>query len=414
MTNRVAVTGIGLICPLGHSIDVLLGQLYKGSSGIQVFPEWEKMGMSTILASPVLGFDEKTIPRKFRRSMSRVSTLSTFATKKAIESAKLDLDSVQDRRTGISYASTMGGTSAIDSFFTANSKEDSEFNDIESTTFLKIMPHTAAANLALAFSVPGRIIASNVACAASTQSIGLGYEAIKYGLQDRMICGGAEELHFSMATVFDVLGATSKKFNHNPEISSRPFSSDRDGLVVGEGAGTLILENWELAKKRGAEIFGEIKGFYTNNDAKHMTSPSIDGMKECMKGALDDAKIHPHDIGYLNAHATGTHKGDEAESFGIKEIFGSEIPISSLKGHLGHLMGASGVVEIAASMGMLHSNRLIPTKNLTEEGPELAKINYLKKYDSTLYNSNTNIIKNSFAFGGINTSIVIAKGNKND
>ncbi|MBF0440358.1 MAG: beta-ketoacyl-[acyl-carrier-protein] synthase family protein, partial [Oligoflexales bacterium] len=277
-----------------------------------------------------------------------------------------------------------------------------------STTFLKIMPHTSAANLAITFSIPGPIYATCSACAASTQAIGQGYEAISSGRLERVIAGGAEELHIGVAAVFDVLGATSTRFNGDPSGTPRPFDAKRDGIVVGEGAGTLILEDYELARGRGCKIYGEIAGYYTNNSSSHMTSPSIDGLYYCAKGALDNAGIAPSDIYYVNAHATGTQLGDSAESHAIARLFGRNIKVSSTKGHLGHLMGAAGVLETIASIGMLEQGMILPTRNLESPGAECGDIDYVMKNEPA--SALEYVLKNSFAFGGINASLVLRRG----
>lgn len=253
----------------------------------------------------------------------------------------------------------------------------------------------------------GRVIASCVACAASTQAIGFGYEAIRHGLMDRMICGGAEELHVAVAGVFDVLRATSVKYNDRPHLTPKPFSKDRDGIVVGEGAGTVVLEDMDQALARGARIYGEVRGFFTNTDSNHMTNPSVDGMEKVMKGALKDAGLTAADVDYVNAHGTATHIGDIAESRAIERVVGRDVPVSSLKGHFGHLMGACGVVETIACLGMMRDGRLVPTLHLDDVDEECAPVAYLKSEPKA--SPARTILKNSFAFGGINASLVITK-----
>ena len=406
--RRVAITGIGLVSPLGDELDGFMARLYRGDSSIVRVPEWESdAGLSTRVGSVVPNFDGKSIPRNLRRSMSRVSMLAVSATGKAIRDADLSDDAVKDERTGIAYGSTMGGTSAIEHYYRNVLSTKSYCEGTTSTTFLQIMSHTCAANLAIAFSVQGRVVASCVACAASTQAIGFGYEAIRYGLMDRMICGGAEELHVAVAGVFDVLRATSVKFNDRPHLTPKPFSKDRDGIVVGEGAGTVILEDMDQAVARGARIYGEISGFFTNTDSNHMTNPSVDGMEKVMLGALREAGRTPSDVDYVNAHGTATAIGDVAESRAIERVVGRDVPVSSLKGHFGHLMGACGVVESIACLGMMRDDKLVPTLHLAEVDAACAPLAYLK--DQPRPTSVRTVLKNSFAFGGINASLVITK-----
>jgi 3-oxoacyl-[acyl-carrier-protein] synthase II len=407
--RRVAITGIGLVTPIGSTFDSFVENLFTGASGIRHMPEWaEHVGLNTSVAAPVMDFDGKTIPRQQRRSMSRVSQFATIATGHAISASDLPETLIKNIRTGVAYGTLMGGMSAMEQYFKGVAKTGSLVTGVQSTTFLQMMSHTAAANIAMAFGIPGRLIASCVACSASTQSIGFGYELIRDGKMDRMICGGAEELHVGIVGCFDVLGATSRGHAHNPPASSRPFSKDRDGLVCGEGAGTLVLEDYEQAKARGAQIFGEIFGFYTCTDTGHMTNPSQSSMETVIRGALDDAGLTPSDIAYVNAHATATDVGDIAESNAIHSVFGGETPVSSFKGNFGHLMGACGVVEVIGCLGMLARNSIAPSANLTELDPRCAPLNYVPSTPQTL--GSGVILKNSFAFGGINASLIIGRG----
>ncbi len=404
---RVAITGIGILSPLGLSKADLLAGVRANRSGIRLMPEWENpsLGINTRVAAIVSDFSEQSIDRKLRRTMSRVAMLSMLATREAIADSGLSQAELQTERSGISYGSSFGGTSTIEDYFRGYQRNGVLSEGVVSTTFLKVMPHTCAANIAISFGIPGRIVASCVACASSTQAIGYGYEAIKLGVADRMICGGAEELTPTVAAIFDVLNATSTSFHANPQSTPRPFDASRDGIVVGEGAGTFILENLELARARGAKIYAEVCGFYTNNDATHMTNPSVEGLSTCMQGALDDACLKPEQIDYINAHAAGTAAGDRAESLAIANIFGTETPVSSMKGHVGHLMGAAGAIELAACMGMIEDQLLYPTLNLQNASPDQGDIRHLIGQAEPARVGT--IVKNSFAFGGVNASLVI-------
>ncbi|MGE0174555.1 MAG: beta-ketoacyl-ACP synthase [Oligoflexales bacterium] len=408
-SRRVVITGVGLLTPLGHSLGELWESLTAGRSGIQAMPGWSDvgLGLKTGVAAPVSNFDERSFERKKRRSMSRVSLLATQATAQAIEDARLAEDVIGNQRTGISYGSSMGGTSAIEEYYRGVVETKSLIQGVYSTTFLKIMSHTCAANIAVTFGIPGRVIASCTACAASTQAIGFGWEAIKNGYADTMICGGAEELTPAVAAVFDALSATSQGYNSRPQQTPRPFCKNRDGMVVGEGAGTIILESLEHAKKRGAKIYGEIKGFFTNNDAVHMTNPSTQGLRSCMEGALEAAGLRPGDIDYVNAHATGTENGDVAESLAVESLFGSSTPISSSKGNYGHLLGAAGVVETATCIKMLETSTVLPTLNQDTIDPQCGKVDFVM--GKTRNKALKNIMKNSFALGGINATLILSK-----
>ncbi len=407
--RRVAITGLGIVSPLGQSVPGLWEALRAGRSGVVAMPAWgdPSLGIETRVAAPASDFAEQSINRKTRRTMSRIAMLAMVATAHALEDAGLPEADVRSERTGISYGSSMGGTSAIEDYFKANSQTGRLIDGIVSTTFLKVMPHTCAANLAINFGIPGRVIASCVACASGTQAVGYGYEAIRGGLVDRAVCGGAEELTPTVAAIFDVLKATSTKHNDEPALTPRPFDEHRDGIVVGEGAGTFVLEAWDEAVARGAKIYAEVIGFYTNNDATHMTNPSVSGLVRCMQGALADAGLSASDVDYINAHAAGTSAGDRAEALAVAEIFGSSVPISSMKGHLGHLMGAAGALETAACLGMLQDQVLYPTLNLTRASADEGPLDHVVGAPRAARVQT--ILKNSFAFGGVNASLVIRR-----
>jgi len=219
-----------------------------------------------------------------------------------------------------------------------------------------------------------------------------------------MICGGAEELHFSHAAVFDIMFATSTRYNSHPDSSPRPFDAARDGLVIGEGAATFVLESFESAQKRGASVYGEILGYGTNCDGGHLTNPSAEGMAGAMQLALRDAGLAPEAIDYVNAHATGTKLGDIAESKATLAVLGDKVPVSSTKGQCGHTLGAAGSIEAAICVTLLRNGFVPPTRNLDDIDPLCAPLNYVRGdvYAKTL----RRVMNNNFAFGGINTSLI--------
>ncbi len=406
---RIVITGVGFVSPLGESYEGILTALDEGRSGVRYVPEWEdaRFGFRTRVAAPCADFQEARIDRKLRRSMSRIAMMANAATDSALKDAGLTAAEIQSERTGISYGSSFGGTSTIEDYFRGYQNSGVLIDGVGATTFLKIMPHTCAANIAISFGIPGRIVASCVACASSTQALGYGYEALKLGVVDRMVCGGAEELSPTVAAIFDVLNATSTSSSHAPEKAARPFDRTRDGIAVGEGAGTYILETYESAQARGARIYAEILGFYTNNDATHMTNPSVEGLRNCMQGALTNAGLAPEAIDYINAHAAGTQAGDRAESLAIAGLFGEQPLVSSMKGNFGHLMGAAGALELAACLGMLRTGEVYPTLNLAEPLLEDGAIRHVM--GGRRKTALRTILKNSFAFGGVNASIVIRR-----
>jgi 3-oxoacyl-[acyl-carrier-protein] synthase II len=236
--------------------------------------------------------------------------------------------------------------------------------------------------------------------------VGYGFEIIASGKQEIMLCGGAEEFHPLMAATFDTLNAASTKYNDRPSHTPRPFDRDRDGVVCGEGGGVLLLESLDSARARGAGIFAEIAGFATVSDTSNIANPSADSMTICMERALLDAHVEPDEIDYVNAHATATEQGDIAESAAIGRVFGYKPLVSSIKGHLGHTMAASGAIELVATVRMLNRDHLIPTLNLDNVDKSCEKIRHVKEGEHVRIH---NVIKNNFAFGGVNSSIVLRR-----
>ncbi|OCG62827.1 beta-ketoacyl-ACP synthase II [Gilliamella sp. wkB18] len=407
MTKRVVITGMGGVTSLGNDWNSIESSLKKLENAVRYMPEWEVYeGLHTKLGAPIDNFEiPEHYTRKKIRSMGRVSLLSTKATEIALEKAGLlDDPMITNGDTGIAFGSSTGSTDQVAAF--GAMLNDKNTNNITATTYIQMMPHTTAVNTGLFFGLKGRLITTSSACTSGSQAIGYAYEAIKYGIQTAMVAGGAEELCPSEAAVFDTLFATSQQ-NDNPKSSPRPFDKDRDGLVIGEGAGALILEEYEHAKARGAKIYGEIVGFMTNCDASHITQPRKETMKLCIEQALKKANLSPADIGYISAHGTATDRGDIAESNATSEIFGNQTPISSLKSYFGHTLGACGALEAWLTLEMMHSGWFNPTINLNNIDPACGELDYIigtgRNLDIEYFQTN------NFAFGGINTSIIIKR-----
>ncbi|KFA59519.1 3-oxoacyl-[ACP] synthase [Gilliamella apicola] len=407
MTKRVVITGMGGVTSLGNDWNSIESSLKKLENAVRYMPEWEVYeGLHTKLGAPIDNFEiPEHYTRKKIRSMGRVSLLSTKATEIALEKAGLlDDPMITNGDTGIAFGSSTGSTDQVAAF--GAMLNDKNTNNITATTYIQMMPHTTAVNTGLFFGLKGRLITTSSACTSGSQAIGYAYEAIKYGIQTAMVAGGAEELCPSEAAVFDTLFATSQQ-NDNPKSSPRPFDKDRDGLVIGEGAGALILEEYEHAKARGAKIYGEIVGFMTNCDASHITQPRKEIMKLCIEQALKKANLSPADIGYISAHGTATDRGDIAESNATSEIFGNQTPISSLKSYFGHTLGACGALEAWLTLEMMHSGWFNPTINLNNIDPACGELDYIigtgRNLDIEYFQTN------NFAFGGINTSIIIKR-----
>jgi 3-oxoacyl-[acyl-carrier-protein] synthase II len=407
MVKRVVVTGTGALTSLGSDWSSFEANLKGGVSGIRHMSEWERYkNMSTQLAGPVLDFETPAhYTRKKTRAMSRVALLATRASELALTDAGLLDDPVlQSGATGISYGSSTGSTEATTDF--ANMLINHDMTGVTATTYIRMMGHTAAINIGVFFGLKGRIITTSSACTSGSQGIGYAYEAIKYGRQTLMVAGGAEELCPTEAAVFDTLYDTST-MNDKPSQTPRPFDRDRDGLVIGEGAGTLILEELEHARARGATIYAEIVGYGTNADGGHVTQPDTSTMRIAMELALQDAVLAPEAIAYVNAHGTATDRGDIAESTATQALFGSRMPISTLKGNLGHTLGACGAVEAWATIEMMNHGWFAPTLNLRNPDPRCGELDYLMDSGRQLDAEYT--MSNNFAFGGINTSLIFKR-----
>ena len=403
--RRVVITGVGIASPIGNTMEAASLALREGRHGIAVQQHWEQYGnLATRLAAPVQGVDYTHAARKKTRTMGRVALLSAFASDQAVKDAGLTVDELGSGSLGLAYGSTHGSSSDLETFTRTLFKQDS-LKGISSTCYLKFMSHTCAANLAMYYGITGRIITTCAACVSSSQAIGYGYEAVKFGIQEAMICGGAEELHFTHAGVFDIMYATSTRYNDRPDLSPRPFDTNRDGLVIGEGAGTVILESYDRAKARGAKIYAEIIGYGTNCDGMHMTNPSAVGMAGAMKLCLKDAGTAVDSIDYVNGHGTATELGDIAESAATLQVLGDKVPFSSTKSHTGHTLGACGSLEVVFCLAMMGDGFLPPTRNLDEIDPRCAPLNYLRG-DCREAKPRT-IMTNNFAFGGINTSLLL-------
>jgi 3-oxoacyl-[acyl-carrier-protein] synthase II len=385
-------------------MDILFSSLLEGKSGISLAPQLGDLrGLGPRVAGLVPDIGIEAIPRKVRRSMSPMSAYAYLAALEALEQAEMNEAAVCGGRLGVALGSTLGSPESLESFF-RHYFATNGMDQIKSMVFFRIMSHTAAANVAQALGISGRVLAPSAACSSGCQAIGLGYEAIACGRQDAMLCGGADEFHPLVSGTFDLLLAASTRYNDVPAQTPRPFDARRDGVVCAEGAGVLLLESLASAEKRGAAILAEILGFASLSDSGSIAEPSPEPIAACMRAALEDAAVQPEEIAYVNAHATGTELGDIAESRAIAGLFGPEVPVSSLKGHLGHTMAASGALETAAAIAMLRKGLFLPTKNLDRPDPRCAGICLPQNPVAALGGL---IVKNSVALGGINCSLVL-------
>lgn len=402
--RRVVVTGMSAITALGHNWQDFEKNLRKKKNAVEVDEKLKNIdGLNTQLSAPILDFEKPAhYTRKKIRSMGRVSLMATRATEVALEDANLlESEVLKSGRMGIAYGSSIGTTEPIMAF--GDLLKSGSMNGVTATSYIKMMSHTTAVNIGVFFGITGRIYTTSSACTSSSQAIGYAYEAIKFGKQDIMVAGGGEELCPSAVAVFDTLYATTTKNSH-PNETPRPFDKDRDGLVIGEGACTLILEEYEHAIARGANIYAEIVGYGTNSDGVHVTQPTKETMAKAIEEAMSDAGVSAEDIGYVNAHGTATDRGDIAETHATATAVSNSTPISSLKSYLGHTLGACGAIESWASISMMNNGWFSPTINLDNIDPECAELDYIKD-DGRLIDTQF-VMSNNFAFGGINTSLI--------
>jgi 3-oxoacyl-[acyl-carrier-protein] synthase II len=403
--TRVVITGTGAISPLGSDTEALWAGLLQGKSAVNTWPELSAVeGLRTTAAALVPELDSRSIDRKKRRYMSSMSVYATLAADEALAQAGLSEAEIHDSRVGVSAGSTTGSTTATEDFFRETLPKRS-IEHLKSTHFFKIMNSSCAANLAQALSIKGRVLAPSAACATGTVAIGLGAECIAAGKQDVMICGGADEMHPLNIGVFDTLEASSRAFNDSPHSTPRPFDRRRDGIICGEGAGMVVLESLPHARARGATILGEILGFAFNSSPGAIANPAVEAIVLCLQTALLEAGLKPARIGYVNAHATGTVQGDEAECRAIEAVFGRQTPVSSLKGHMGHTMAACGPLELIATLRMMQEGVLIPTRNLESPDAVCGRVQLLQK---NVQRSVAAAMINSFALGGMNSALVVS------
>jgi len=399
--KRVVITGMAGVSPIGDNWSDIQLRLKMMSTGIVSMDDWEKYdGLNTRLGGPVQNFEMPAhYKRKALRSMGRVAQMAVRTTERALDDAGLlGSDLLTGGMVGVSYGSSAGDTVSFTDF--GNMLMNHSSDGLNANSYIRMMAHTAPVNISVYFGLRGRVITTSSACTSGSQGIGYAYEAIQTGKQMIMIAGGSEGLCPTEAAVFDTLYATSTK-NDTPELSPRPFDKDRDGLVIGEGACTLILEELEHAQARGARIYAEITGYGTNCDGSHITQPSAETMETAIRLALSDAGLSPTDIGYISAHGTATARGDVAESHATHAVFGNKTPISAFKSFTGHTL------EAMVSIEMMNQNWFHATANLETPDPECADLDYIMAEGRTL--PCEYVMSNNFAFGGINTSLIFKR-----
>lgn len=405
--KRVVVTGMAGISPVGNDWASMLAKLKLQTNAVQRIAEWDGYSdLNTRIGAPAAAFELPThYTRKVTRGMGRVALMAVRASELALEDAGLLNDPwIKSGEVGVSYGSSSGSPNAISDF--GQMRNNKKVEGINATTYIRMMSHSAPINIGVFFGITGRIITTSSACTSGSQGIGYAFEAIQSGRQIAMIAGGAEELDVTQAAVFDTLFATSTQNDH-PELSPRPFDAARDGLVLGEGACTLILEEYEHAIARGAKIYAELISFGTNSDGQHVTHPHAPTMEHALRFSLKNCGLSTDAIGYVNAHGTATDQGDLAESQATWAVFGRDVPISSLKSYMGHTLGACGSLEAMMSINMMTEGWFAPTLNLKQLDERLPALGYLQ--DSMTNPNIEYVMSNNFAFGGINTSLIFKR-----
>jgi 3-oxoacyl-[acyl-carrier-protein] synthase II len=405
--RRVVITGMGGLCALGSDWPEVRQGLRARRNAVRRMSEWDCfIDMSTRLAAPITNFTPpEHWTRRQLRSMGRVSQFAVRASELALEHGGLLGDPiVRSGQMGVACGSSTGSTPDASDFGVALANRDASM--VNANTYVRMMPHTTAANMSIFFGTTGRIIPTSSACTSGSQGIGFAYEAIRFGRQTLMLAGGSEELCPTEAIAFDVLYATSRR-NDEPEATPRPYDRDRDGLVIGEGAGIMLLEELEHAQRRGAHIHAEIVGFASNADGAHVTKPEEVTMRRVMELALEDARLAPEAIGYVNGHGTATEQGDIAETQATAKLFGPRMPISSQKSYLGHTLGACGALEAWFSVEMMKDGWFAPTLNLDNIDPRCGELDYIVGEGRALQPEY--VMSNNFAFGGVNTSLIFKR-----
>ena len=404
--KRVIISGVGAVSGLGGDVPSLIEGIRQGRSAVRFMDGWDELtGLKSLVAAPAELVNPKAIPRKYRRTMGRMSLFAAQAAQQALKDARIEDEARTSGRMGCIIGSTMGGAQSIFEAYDTILPERNITN-LTSTKFFQCVSHTAAMNVAQLLGITGCVMATSAACASALQAIGVGYDLIRLGRQDLALCGGAEELHPTVTGIFDVLMATSTNYNNEPQKTPRPFDKDRDGLVCGEGSGMIVLEEYDHARRREAKVYGEIIGYNTCGSGAHISQSNSASIISCLSNAMKDAGISPADVDYINAHATATLQGDKEEAKAISQILGDNVPVSSLKGHIGHTLGASGALELIVSLAMMAEGAIFPTLNLVNVDPDCSGphhvINLLRRKIDIF-------IKNCFAFGGINAALVCKK-----
>lgn len=402
--SRVVITGLGIYSSLGKNREAVADSLFNGRSGIILDPKRKEMGYR----SGLTGFVERPqlkglLDRRARIMMPEHAEFAYMATTEALAQAGMSNDYLEHNETGIIYGNDSCAQPVIEGIDLVREKKDTTL--VGSGSVFQVLNSTVTMNLSTIFKLKGINFSISAACASGSHSIGLGYMFIRQGLQDRVICGGAQEVNIYSMPNFDALGTFSLR-EDEPARASRPFDRDRDGLVPGGGAATVILESLESAQARGATILAEVLGYGFSSNGQHISNPSTEGQVRSINRALADSGMTAADIQYINAHATSTPAGDGSEAEAIFEVFGGKVPVSSTKSMTGHECWMAGASEIVYSMLMMQNSFIAPNINFENPDEHSAKINIIPE---TLKQDFGLFLSNSFGFGGTNSSLVVKR-----
>ncbi|MEP7107087.1 MAG: beta-ketoacyl-[acyl-carrier-protein] synthase family protein [Ferruginibacter sp.] len=403
--NRVVITGMGIYSCIGKNLEEVTDSLYKGRSGIILDLERKEYGYRSGLTGFLQRPDLKgSLDRRARIMLPEQGEYAYVSAMEALRNARIDQHYINDHEIGILYGNDSSAKSVIETNDVIRDKKDTML--VGSGSVFQTMNSTVTMNLATIFKLRGINLTISAACASGSHSIGIGYQFIKSGLQDCIMCGGAQEINKYAMGSFDALSAFSI-LESAPEKASRPFDRDRDGLVPSGGGATVILESLESAVKRGASIIGEVVGYGFSSNGGHISNPTVDGPVRSLNMALKDAGMRSSDVEYINAHATSTPAGDSSEAKAIYEVFGSGGPlVSSTKSMTGHECWMAGASEVVYSLLMMQNGFIAPNINFENPDEESAKLNIVKK---TIEKDIIVFLSNSFGFGGTNSSLIIKK-----
>ncbi|HEV7424731.1 MAG TPA: beta-ketoacyl-[acyl-carrier-protein] synthase family protein [Thermoanaerobaculia bacterium] len=405
--RRVVVTGMGVITPLGNDPETLFGRLMEGESAIREVTTEGPKGPSSNVAGPAAFNPEHYFPPQQKLDhIDRVARFSLASAAMAIRDSGIAFTEQLRERTGVSFGTGMGAANALEETFAQLLVRDA--NRVKPLTVLKVMNNAPAALIAIEHALGGPDLTYSCACSSSSVSIGEAYRQIRHGYADAMIAGGAEApLTFGFFKSWEAMHILAVPDRENPSASCRPFSRNRTGLVLGEGAAMIVLEEREMALQRHARIYGEIAGYGSSNDHRHITKPSVEGQAQAMRLALAEANLSTGDVNYINAHGTATVLNDVTETRAIKSVFGERayaIPVSSTKSMHGHLLGGAGALEFVISLLAMGHNAVPPTANLSVPDPE-CDLDYVPGRGRAGQDIRC-VMSNSFAFGGTNAVLL--------